>query len=191
MRKYVKFSSLLVVAALTLSLLGCSESEKPVKPEEDVQSPVTEQQVDMPKVGYESEEYNLKFTPPEGYIMFSAAEIDAQKAQSTTTSYEMISEDADGFPHVMVVYEKADVPSVTEYLNILKSGFPEDEYALSEISSREIAGRVFECFTVTTPNGIIETFYSEKASEGFLCIAVITTIEDFGEDEVLAAFSEY
>lgn len=187
-----KISGVLLCLGLSLlvfNLFGCNESEKPEQPPVE-NNPVSQQDV-VTAPGYESEKFNLKFTPPEGYIMFSKAEIDAQSAQSLTTSYEMISEDSDGFPHVIVVYEKADVPSVTEYLNILKSGFPAEEYALSEISSKEIAGRTFECFTVTTANGIIETFYSEKAPEGFLCIAVITTIEDFGEDEALAAFSEY
>ncbi len=187
MKRLFRLSAAASALVLLFSLMACSDkaSDSPSSGQEE---PPAQVQTSSTK-GYESTAYNLKFTPPEGYVMFSDAEMDAQNANAGGTKYEMISEHSNGFPHVMVIAEKSDAENAEEYLENLKSNFSSDTYTSTEIAEKEIAGRSFKTFSLTTADGITESFYAEKSGEEFLCIAVIT-FEGLGEEgEVLNAFS--
>ena len=186
MKSFLKrFTAALAAAALIFTLCSCGKNTEPKK--ETPENTVSDTNLQK---GYESEKYNLKFTPPEGYVMFTDSQKAAQMAGSKNTSCEMISEHSDGFPQIKVVFEKFDGDEAA-YLENMKKSFEANSINASytDPSETEIAGAKYYGFTISVEDSINMEVYSKKFGDGILCISV-TSLAGSDTGSVLDAFSK-
>ena len=175
-----KFAAILMALLLIFSFCSCEGEESKKE---------TFENTDLQK-GYKSEKYNLKFTPPEGYVMFTDSQKAAQMAGSKNTSCEMISEHSDGFPQIKVVFEKFDGDEAT-YLEKMKESFETNSINASYTapSETEIAGEKYLGFTISVEDSINMEVYSKKFDDGILCISV-TSLAGSDTGSILKSFSK-
>ena len=180
-----KLLTICIVSAVFVTLCSCGEKYEPSKevPEKSVTNTETVS-------GYESKKFNLKFTPPEGYVMFTDSQKAAQMAGAKNVSCEMISEHSDGFPQVKVVVEKFDGDE-TQYLQSKHETFDVNNISAtySEISEKEIAGERYLSFVICAEDTINMEFYAKKYDDGMLCISV-TSLVGSDAKSPLDAFSK-
>ena len=186
MKSFLKsFAAIMLAATFLFSLCSCGEKKESKKetPENTVSDTASQK-------GYESEKYNLKFTPPEGYVMFTDSQKAAQMAGTKNTSCEMISEHNDGFPQIKVVFEKFDGDEA-EYIENMKKSFEANSINASytEPSETEIAGEKYYGFTISVEESINMEIYTKKFDDGILCISV-TSLAGSDAASLLAAFSK-
>lgn len=200
MKRIQVIISAILILSVSLCLSACSgedkteSAKKGITKEQNIEKDSSlkndNTQENEAVTGYESEKYNLVFTPPESFVMFNSAEINAQAVGQT--KYEMVSEHEMGNPRVMVIAETTDAPDVDSYLENLRAVVSSSDFVLSEISDFEIAGRIFRGFIAERSDGIIQSFYAEKAGDEYVCIS-ISDEKDFLTDEtvVIPAFSSF
>ena len=188
MKKYRVLMSAALAFMLSLSLIACADNEDIA--ETPSQDTAIHQTGTVTDEGYENKTYNLRFTLPEGYVMFNNTLIDAQAVGNT--KYEMVAEHSSGYPRVMVIAETTDAEDVNAYLENLRNVVSSTDFTLSEIADYEIAGRNFRYFTAERTDGTIQTFYAEKCGDEYVCISV-ADLKDFPTDESVAisSFSAY
>lgn len=181
-----KITAVLISATLTFSLCACGSKND--NPENKTEKNIV--QTDAQN-GYESKTYNLKFTPPENFVMFSDSQKAAQMNGSKNTSCEMIAEHNDGFPQVKVIFEKFG-GNENEYLSYIKTSLESGgiNASYTEPSDTEIAEETYRGFTACVEESVNMEIYAKKYDGGILCISVTSLVGDSDSSTLLGAFSK-